>query len=464
MSHPKITQTITFTDEFTDELDLSPSQVEAIDKLDYEFLKEYTFGISPGYNDKKAKKRHFRSLLLLLDEKQKSDFRDLRKKSREQQKKLDGEFREERFNRSLKKYATLELSRTNFLRFREILKEIDELVHQECIENININHSQINRQERHIELEKKKLKGFLNKGQIKEFFRIKREDHHYGINSRLEMVQYKYSPLKLTDIQAKEIYQFEENEPKYDENAENLSEFEKWGLEKEFMKSILDNEQFPVYLKLKEENKVLFIDGLKETNRRKANEEARLTNRKQYLIIDYLPVKCNWRNNVQKLIDIKLDVEIEKARAEYAKDLISNLKKNFKESIRHNQSYVPNELAVLQLKTQIDSLLPNLICVEQKYRNLLTVLPKRLVDSLSRPDNEMKKADTLLHEFMIKNYEGTGGTYGGWIYVLRKSEKEYGDMAILSNLLLKPTVQENLKMMNQMIEKIDNLDIAKHIQ
>lgn len=459
MSHPKITQTITFTDEFKDSLGLSPSQVKALDELDYEFLKEYTFGISGDYDVKKAKRRYIRSLLLLLDEKQRNGFRDIRRKSAGKQKKRDEEFEEEQLGRTLKKYAVLGLSRTDFLKFREILKEIKRFLHQESIDNIDHNLPRINRQERFIEIAKERLKEFLNDKQLKEFLRIKVEDHEFEINSRLEMVQYQYSSLKLTDEQAREIYQYEENEPTYDENAEYLSEFEKWDIERDFMRSLLDDSQFPEYLKLNEKNKASYINGLKDSNQRKANEVTRYTNRRQYLIKEYLPVKCKWRINAQKLIDDQLEKAIEKIRTDYIKNLVANFERNLRDSIKHYQCYVPNDMAVMQAKAQINCLVPNFICTEQKHRDLIKSLPKRLVDYLSKPNNEIKKADALLHDFTIKNYESTGGTYGGWIHVIRNFENPDDDMGILPNLLLKPTVEENLDIMNRMIEKIDNLEI-----
>ncbi len=122
MAHPKIKNTITFTDQYGEHLNLSKRQILEIDELTYKWLKDYTWSIDPDYDEKTERCRYYKTIYRKLNVKQRSQFREIKQEVKSNYEKQD--FEKRRFEIKQKEYASLKLSDNELVELQEILQKI----------------------------------------------------------------------------------------------------------------------------------------------------------------------------------------------------------------------------------------------------------------------------------------------------------------------------------------------------
>ncbi|QLG45628.1 hypothetical protein [Costertonia aggregata] len=443
MAHPKIKNTITFTDKFGEILNLSDVQIKKIDNLTYELLKKHQFSIDPDYDEKKERKQCDKSVQKILSKEQRVKLKKVRKNTQEKQSTID--FETQKFKRLQEKYKSLQLTEKKLHILQNILNDIREVVFAKWGKYVPGSKNQLSKHELYLNVASKKLSGFLSEEKLAEFYKIEASEQKWLKKIHTEQIVNMNASLNLTSKQAEFIYDYEENEPSKDINNDYLSEFEKWDLKREFMSSILDKKQFKEYLRLSEKQKAAYISYFKETDNLKSKEVKRLKSRVNYLINNYLYVLCEWRLELETYIPKSLNLMLLDFRLKYHENLKKDLNKNLKQSIRHNKNHVPNDLIFLKLRTKNDAIVPHLHCITNLENNIITEVPKKLCDLIVNKPSKVRDADAKLHEFTITNYENHGGTYGGSTYIRRKNRDEIDSkLDILSILLLHPEPQKNI--------------------
>lgn len=446
MSHPKIKNTITFTDEYAEKLTLSAKQINKIDDLTYNLFKNEMFSLDTNYDSRKERKRYHNKVLKTLDKNQRNTYNQLHEKRKHRNNSSD--FETQRFNRHKEKYSTLKLDKVNLQQLWSILEGIRNRVSEETgIYNPKTKITN-NKREFYLSLIATKLNGFLNTREKQAFYEIDKKEQDWLKEINKKQIKVEYDFIKIDDNQAFAIYQYQENEPWKNINKEYLSDFEKWEIEKEFMKSILSSDQLNKYLKLNKEHLDSHISHLKKDNFDELQEIARLESHLNYLIENYLPMLCKWRAEIENQLPDILKVEIEELRLDYQKGLKKHLNRNVKSHFRHAQNYMPNKAIRSKLETKLQFIVPSVYRISKETKSFLTKIPKVLVNHILKKNDKIKEANLKLHEFTITNYEKHGGTYGDWMYVHRPDKKEdRTEQEVLAILLLHPHLKKNISSM-----------------
>ncbi|WP_340157464.1 hypothetical protein [uncultured Maribacter sp.] len=441
MAHPKIKNTITFTDQYGEHLNLSKRQILEIDELTYKWLKDYTWSIDPDYDEKTERCRYYKTIYRKLNVKQRSQFREIKQEVKSNYEKQD--FEKRRFEIKQKEYASLKLSDNELVELQEILQKIQWETSDKSsykVEDYTINH----RRNLYLKIAHEKLKTFLNQEQLKEFYRVDQLNEDWIKKGQIELIVNMNESLNLTNEQAELIYNYRENKTSKDSKGEILSEFEEWKLEKSFKKSILDEQQFKKYLEWQEHNEKLRISYFDDENKGKIQKIKEIESYLDYLIKHYLPVLCNWRETIEKDIPNNIKLELEILRNTYQNDLKKRLLEHLKAHKRHTRDYVPKGKILIKLEFKQRALIPSVYCLNKKQKTIINNLSKNLIKLIDNKQIELKDLYIKKHNFHIDNYEEYGGTYGASIKVIRNNEPNT-NIQLINTLLLHPQLSKNLE-------------------
>lgn len=447
MAHPKITQTRTFTDEFEEILALSSDQVRDIDELDYQLLKENMFSSDPNYDEKKARFKHLRSIARTLNNIQITKLKSIIKNQKKKQATYN--FETIKSERLQKKYKHLNFSEDRYLQFRTKLDEVEHLSRKMFNESLKNHKLRKPHHKRFIEAANIILKDFLTPQELTSFHKIEEGEYQFTLNTRSEVIKHSYSTLNLNEKQATQIFHYEEDEPATNEQGAYYSELEKLELTKQFMKSILNEEQFISYIPIWNQRKDDTEEGIISNNELKLQEINRLQNRKEFLLSTYLPILCQWRSEIESFLDINLKQHIAVLRTEYQEKISTLFDKHKKEASRHYKNLYPNYILQLEIELQIRALLPDANYLEET-KNILSHITPELRNIILKSTKAVKNINHKLNQFEIDNYENTGGTYGGWVSVIRNPNNEKSEnILILSTLLLEPLLEKNIQVLEK---------------
>ncbi|MFD2562685.1 hypothetical protein [Aquimarina rubra] len=453
MAHPKITRTRTFVDDFEETLSLSLNQVHHIDELTYLYLKENKFSIDPNYEEKKARFRYFLSIARTLDDAQKRKLKTIKQDQKEKQASFN--FETIKSERYLKKYKSLNLSENRYQQFRIKLDEIEKLSGKMFDESMTNHKLRKPYHQRFKEAANNILKDFFTLEELKTFNEIEEKDYQFIVDTRTGVILQGYaSTLDLNKKQATQIFLYEENEPILNEKNKYLSEWEKLDLYKQFMKSLLSKEQFDRYQPIWNERKSVLEEGIISNNQSKKQEITRLQNKKQFLLTQYLPALCNWRSEIETLLDKNLKRQLSVLKTVYQEKIISIYTKHKKEAMRRYKDLFPNHFLQLEIELQLKALIPNAGYLEDTgdiFSYISPELRKVILESIENTKN----IRIALNEFEIENYENTGGTYGGWTIVKRHPRNERSEnLHMLSMLLLDSEPENNITAMNKVLHQV----------
>lgn len=453
MSHPKITQTRTFTDDFTEILSLTKDQVDHINELTYLFLKEYTFSIDPDYKYEKANFRYMLAIARTLTNSQKTEFKKI---IEEQKRHIDkNDFETYKNQRYLQKYKALKLSEDRYDQFKSFLNDAEELVIKRTEEIISCNQPRKPYHYRFKEVANEILHGFLTPKELITFNQIEEEDYQAIVDMRTDVIMNSYAnSLHLDRNQAKQMFYYEENEPVKDKYGEYYNEWEKLELYQEFMKSILTETQFKKYIPTLEERKNSIDEGIIHQNEQTKQKVERLINRKTFLQNNYLPALCKQRSSIDALLNEPIKQELPSLRKLYYEKIVTIYRQHKKEAIHHYKDLFPNHMLELEIELQLRALIPNATYLG-KTQDFISKIPNNLRNVILTPTKSLKESQIALNKFEIENYENTGGTYGGWIKVIRPTKDEQFDsIQILSTLLLYPKADDNINQINLVLNLI----------
>ncbi|WP_350293153.1 hypothetical protein [uncultured Croceitalea sp.] len=447
MPHPKIhSNTITFTEEFAIELNLTRVQITSIDELTYEFFKTYQFSTNPNYNEENEREKYEKSTHKILNANQKVRLKEIKEQSKEHN---ESSYDDLRFQNLKNKYGSLGLSESKFKAFSQTINDVFSTSYKKWNPTIANEYNINSKHDYYLMLLKEKLSEFLGKQQLEEFLNIEASEQKWLIEFHTKRIKEANPLLGLNKTQAEKIFEFEENEFSIDCNGEYYSEFEKWEQRESFMHSVLDSEQFQEFQKQLQEVKNHHVLFIQESNKSKIREIEECKSLWEYLIKTYLPEICTYRRVVEENIPKNLKSSLILLRANYHDNLEDSLKESIQVNKRHNLHYYPNEIVYSRLSTKIRALIPSPYSLSDKQIDFLNIVPAKLKKVLTKSKSALKSADGKLHEFMITNYETHGGTYSGSTYVVRQNRKEEMNMRCISMLLLLPSPEENIKFSNK---------------
>lgn len=441
MAHPKIKNTITVTDQYGEQLNLSKRQILEIDELTYKWLKNYAWSINPNYDEKIERWRYYKAIYRILNEKQRSQFREIKQDLKSNYEKQD--FEKRRFEIKKKEYASLKLSDNKLVQLQEILQKVQgetSDISGYKVEDYKINH----RRKLYLKIANEKLKTFLNQEQLREFYRVDQLNEDWIKKGQIELIINMNESLNLTNEQAELIYNYRENKTSKDSSGEILSEFEEWELEKSFKKSILSEQQFKKYIEWQEHNKKLRISYFDDENKGKIQKIKEIESYLDFLIKQHLPVLCNWRETIEKEIPSNIKLELEILRNTYQRDLKKRLLEHLKAHKRHTSDYVPNGKTLINLEFKQLALIPKVYCLNKKQKTIIDSLSENLIKLIDNKRIELKNLNIKKHNFYIDNYEEHGGTYGGSLKVIRNNEPNT-NIQLINTLLLHPQLSKNLE-------------------
>ncbi|MEM8928584.1 MAG: hypothetical protein AAGC45_10300 [Bacteroidota bacterium] len=438
MAHPKIdSNTITFTDQYAEELGLSKAQVKVIDELTYDFMKNYQFNVDPNYNEQIEREKYDRAILEILDKPQQSFYAQLKDK---QENYCDSSFEERKLQSLKKKYEALKFSENKLIDFGNIVDEVRRKAWSWSPKTKRSKNLK-NKHEFFLKLLSERMKDFLSKKQLEIFIKIENDEQNYLKGFHSNRIMEINPSLYLTKKQAEKIYDYEENAFDLDENGE----FEKWDMELMYMSAILDNSQYISYSKQIQEQRNHHISFLKESNESKVATINELKSRYSYVVEYYLPVLCDWRVEIDKNIPKSLNQFIQTWRSNYYENLEILLQESLERTKRYHLNYFPNERIELKLRTKARALIPAPYSLSDFQMDFLDKIPKELKEQLATPSEKLEYATLKLNEFDISNYEAHGGNYSGSTYVIRNNSGEDNDLRLFSNLLIHPNIGENIK-------------------
>ncbi|MEP2280708.1 hypothetical protein [Maribacter sp.] len=441
MAHPKIKNTITVTDQYGEQLNLSKQQILEIDELTYKWIKDYAWSIDPDYDEKIERSRYYKAIYRKLNDEQRSQFREIKQELKRDNKKHD--FKKRRFEIKKKEYASLKLSDNKLVELQEILQKIQWETNDKSgykVEDYTINH----RRKVYLKIAYEKLKTFLNQEQLKEFYRLDQLNEDWILKDQIELIVNMNESLNLTNEQAELIYNYRENKTSKDSSGEILSEFEEWELEKSFKKSILSEQQFKKYIEWQEHNEKLRISYFDDENKGKIQKIKEIESYLDYLIKQHLPILCNWRETIEKAIPGNIKLELDALRNTYHNDLRKTLLEHLKAHKRHTKNYVPKGKKLIKLEFKERALIPGVHYLDEKQKTLIDNCPKNLIKLIDNKQIELKDLYIKKHNFYIDNYEEHGGTYGGSLKVIRNKEQNT-NIQLINTLLLHPQLSKNIE-------------------
>ncbi|WP_281990157.1 hypothetical protein [Aquimarina aggregata] len=459
MAHPKITQTTTFTDQYTELLQLSPSQILEIDELDYYTLRDNMFSINPDYDENIVKRKYFKALLTLLNDTQIATLREERKAWKAKSKRSEQDFGLD-LDYMYNKFESLKLSPKKYKEFVDTYGQTHKtLIQQRQSETYDRKEPIPNYQDEFLILANQMLNTLLNQEQLAQFNAIEVKEKQELLDMTIQQVQSRYNNLKLNKKQAHAIFNYEEEEfTRAPVDGGYYSEFEKLALEEQFMASILDKAQLDNYQQYMQQKNEDIIASIIDSNQRETPKIQRLKNHKQYVINHFLPALCRWRSVIEILLPENVKEDIVILRQEYFEENIKIYNEHKAEGIRNYKDLYPNYFLKLELELQLRILIPNGFYIQKDISNFISKLTPQVIEKTSSISEELKAAREQFNQFQVENYENTGGTYGGWVHNIRSNDQKHVDSATVSSLLLIPNPNENIALMDFGTRKIKTKD------
>jgi hypothetical protein len=438
----KLKNTRGFTDQFKGILNLSETQINEIDQIEYDKFRTYFWN---SVSDKSLKFGFLRSVLKLLDDKQikalKSYKTDIiyQKKTKEENA-LYKLIESERI-----RLSTLNLTENQLLKYAETKINLPKLAREKSIQNAKKGIFLLPNTNILKELENEHLIPIFTEEQSLKYLKIVQEEdlQKLEFNYKMTKQQFEYDyDVKVSDHLVPLIYEIQDNEKIYDDKGEFLSEFEKEQLKLEKFRKILNTDQFHNYLKKYDHRITLLKQNLIETNNKHLIHLERLRETYHYYLNNVLPEKINTRKQLENELTAKEKEIIDKLLKLYLHKIEINKAKALIQHKRFNLDLVPNEWEDYLIHHNFSIVRPNAYLL--KGNELVTeLLSKELIKKVNTFQSKLKTINKHFNRFQIDLYENSGGEYGGWLMKIPHTSVP-NNLEYLSFLLLSPDLTLNL--------------------
>lgn len=434
-----------FSSRYSKYLDLTNNQIELINSKEYEFMKDYHWGKLP--NDKNPEDLFIEQLSCLLTQGQLDTYKSLK-----QERKLKKEARKrEQFLKRLdyqRKYLKdLNLTESQLLKYVEVKSNWSNLI-KELMASKNKGDTYSLEQLKsqiltsHIypifnEIQIAKYKEILKKNEVATIERNKNQKKsEFKSRFSIELSEVQLEKILSADLQSK------------DENGTYYSDFEKLEMELALFTNILNSDQLELYKPDYDRQKKNIVDRLiKSNSEHHLRELNRISDYLQYYSLHVLPELSKVKARLEYILNDKQQELIEKIR-DYCFSRIDERQSAFLESHkRHNQEYCPNKLKAFYVRQKLSKLFCNVSnfygCKEAK--DLMT---KELQELLEMEREKLSEVFEDLKKNQIDTFEKSGGKYGaGWrINIPRRKGEEH--LKNINLLLLYPSLEANLRLMD----------------
>jgi len=436
-----------FTDKYKEILDLSQSQINDIDDVEYNLYKDRHWNYSPDRNDftsnyaKRIKQILTQEQIATLeDHKQEQQAKAKDRKNDKYQKTLDEQaHRLKSLNLSaeqLQAYVEIKCSWHRITRDKiKKSKPADFLKPGSIIQRIN----------------EEDIYPIFNESQLAKYKKIDSDElkrrKEWGDKWRKEKDREIYERkcgLNLSDAQADELFNDNFYERPFDENGEILSDFEYRDLELDRIKRILTPEQFQQYLPFHESQLNSIIESLTKTNNgHHLNQLNRTKKHLSFYLENVLPRLVESRNRIEPKLNQNQKGLINDIRNKYHKRLDSFKEKFVEQQTRYSKGHCPNELEELLLRNQLDRISVMTLYL-QNIESTKELMTEEIVKLVSQEYQDLEEVFEMFKNFKVEVFESTGGKYAAG-FKSRITLKEGNEhLQYIGLLLIHPDLKANL--------------------
>lgn len=438
-----------FSDKYGELLSLSQSQIAQIEDIEYEYHKNHRWNRLP--EPENAAETHVGNILKCLRDEQRATYFNFikdEKRKREEQKK-------EKFEKAL------ERQRVRLQRLNLSDHQLEEYV-RKTLNITSLMHKAMERARSVEEMDFATLWQQVYEEEIYSIFTDAQSKHYKEIKEQEELskaeaeqrwkIQHEKGVFKqqygieLRDEQAAVVFSKDFNQPLKDETGAYYAEFEMKEKEQDWYKMQLTPAQFAVYQRYHEAQLKYRIAALvAENDGRDHIELHRTKNYLNYYIAQVLPALVEARKRIEASLTEEQKQLIEDVRRHCAQRLKIEEEKYDREHKRHYRGYKPNAQKTFELNQKIETLQVNrhYLYRHESAKKLMTVPLQSVVAGECQ---KLQKQFDALKDFQIKNYEETGGTYGGgWMIKIEPKDGEE-DIEGIGILLLYPDLQQNMEL------------------
>jgi len=439
----KLKNTRGFTDQLKGILNLSETQINEIDQIEYDKFRTYFWD---SESDKSLKFGFLRSVLKLLDDKQIKALKSYKTGIIYQKKIKEDNVLNKLIEKERNRLSALNLTENQLLKYAETKINLPKLAREQSMQNAKKGIFLLTNTNNLKELENEHLVPIFSEEQRLKYLKIVQDEDRQKLEWHYKMAKQRFEydyDVKVSDHLVPIIYDIEENEKIQDNEGNFYSEFEKEQSKLERYRKILNTDQFHNYIKKYEQRISLINQDLIKTNQKHLEHLERIRETYNYYLNNVLPEKINVRNQLEYELTSTQKQIIDDLRLIYFQKLESNKAKAVAQHQRYNKDLVPYEWEDYLIHHNFDIILPNGYYLEGN--NLITeLMTDKLVQKIKLSQNQLKEKFKEFKMFQVDLYENSGGEYGGWLMkITHKPEPSY--LEYLSFLLLAPDLKSNLK-------------------
>lgn len=438
----KLKNTRGFTDQFKGILNLSETQINEIDQIEYDKFRTYFWN---SESDKSLKFGFLRSVLKLLDDRQIKALKSYKTDIIYQKKIKEDNALYKLIEKERIRLNTLNLTENKLLKYAETKINLSKLAREKSIQNAKKGIFLLPNTNSLKELENEHLIPIFTEEQSLKYLKIVQEEDRQKLEFNYKMTKQRFEydyDVKVSDHLVPLIYEIQDNEKIYDDKGEFLSEFEKEQLKLEKFRKILNTDQFHNYLKKYDHRITLLKQNLIETNNNHLIHLDRLRETYHYYLNNVLPEKINLRKQLENELTAKEKEIIDKLIKLYLQKIEINKAKALIQHKRYNLDLVPNEWEDYLINHNFSIVRPNAYLLEgnELAKELLS---KELIERVKTFQSKLKTINKQFNKFQVDLYENSGGEYGGWLMKIPHTSLP-SNLEYLSFLLLSPDLNLNL--------------------
>ncbi len=438
----KLKNTRGFTDQFKGILNLSETQINEIDQIEYDKFRTYFWN---SESDKSLKFGFLRSVLKLLDDRQIKALKSYKTDIIYQKKIKEDNALYKLIEKERIRLNTLNLTENKLLKYAETKINLPKLAREKSIQNAKKGIFLLPNTNSLKELENEHLIPIFTEEQSLKYLKIVQEEDRQKLEFNYKMTKQRFEydyDVKVSDHLVPLIYEIQDNEKIYDDKGEFLSEFEKEQLKLEKFRKVLNTDQFHNYLKKYDHRITLLKQNLIETNNNHLIHLDRLRETYHYYLNNVLPEKINLRKQLENELTAKEKEIIDKLIKLYLQKIEINKAKALIQHKRYNLDLVPNEWEDYLINHNFSIVRPNAYLLEgnELAKELLS---KELIKRVKTFQSKLKTINKQFNKFQVDLYENSGGEYGGWLMKIPHTSLP-SNLEYLSFLLLSPDLNLNL--------------------
>jgi hypothetical protein len=444
----RLNQTRGFAEQFEMILNLTTEQVTHLDNLEFEIYKDYFWNHST--TEDKLKFRFLTNIFKLLSSDQILKLKEYKKSILlKAENKIKGE-RQMSFEYEKRRLSTLKLSDETILKYVLAKEDLMKTYKEKMVAQLKIG-KKISDIKSH--LEEEYYRPLFTEDEYYLYKDILKQEHEeaesFSFKQAIQNFEYQYA-IKLTEDQAKKIFDLENKSDDFILSGECFSEFEQEERKLLAYKNILDTDQYITYNSYYEKRIEQLKDELIASNN---NHHLQQMNRSkeylEYYILAVLPAMSIARKNLDVFLTPRQKEIIQEINVYYFKRLEEMRVKYIADHERYNKDLVPNELLEFQYRFKLDCVCPNIHLLMKHDLLIEELLTDSLVLEIKREKISLKKVHQDLEVFKRENYESNGGKYGmGWLIKVPYDEVEE-HLNYISILLIEPDFESNIERMER---------------